>query len=46
VKAIGTLDVHALLDPILKALEDIKTQLDNGLDGTAAALKQLQAALP
>jgi hypothetical protein len=46
VKALGTLDVHALLDPILKALEDIKTQLDNGLDGTAAALKQLQAALP
>jgi len=46
VKAIGTLDVHALLDPILKALEDIKTQLDNGLNGTAAALKQLQAALP
>jgi hypothetical protein len=46
VKALGTLDVHKLLDPILKALNDIKTQLDDGLDGTAAALKQLQAALP
>ena len=46
VKALGTLDVHKLLDPILKALDDIKTQLDDGLDGTAAALKQLQAALP
>jgi hypothetical protein len=46
VKALGTLDVHKLLDPILKALDDIKTQLDDGLDGTAASLKQLQAALP
>ena len=46
VKALGTLDVHKLLDPVLKALDDIKTQLDDGLDGTAAALKQLQAALP
>lgn len=46
VQALGTLDVRTLLDPILKALDDIKTQLDNGLDGTAAALKQLQAALP
>ena len=46
VKALGSLDVHKLLDPILKALDDIKTQLDDGLDGTAAALKQLQAALP
>jgi hypothetical protein len=46
VKALGTLDVHKLLDPVLKALADIKTQLDGGLDETAAALKQLQAALP
>ena len=46
VTAIGGLDVKKLLDPILKALDDIKTQLDAGLDGTAAALKQLQAALP
>jgi len=46
VQALGSLDVRTLLDPVLKALEDIKTQLDNGLDGTAAALKQLQAALP
>jgi hypothetical protein len=38
--------VHKLLDPILKALDDIKTQLDDGLDGTASSLKQLQAALP
>ncbi len=46
VKALGTLDVKTLLDPILKALDDIKTQLENGLDSTAAALKDLQAALP
>jgi hypothetical protein len=46
VKALGTLDVRKLLGPILKALDDIKTQLDNGLDGTAAALKGLQEALP
>jgi hypothetical protein len=46
VKAISGLNVRALLDPILKALDDIKTQLDHGLDGTAAALKQLQEALP
>lgn len=46
VKALGTLDVRKLLDPILKALDDIKTQLDSGLNGTAEALKQLQAALP
>jgi hypothetical protein len=46
VSELGGLDVRALLDPILKALQDIETQLDEGLDGTAAALKQLQAALP
>jgi hypothetical protein len=46
VTALGGLDVHALLDPILKALDDIKTQLDDGLDGTAASLKQLQEVLP
>jgi hypothetical protein len=46
VKALGNLDVRKLLDPVLKALADIKVQLDDGLDGTAAALKQLQAALP
>jgi len=46
VQALGNLDVRKLLDPVLKALDDIKTQLDNGLDGTSAALKQLQAVLP
>jgi hypothetical protein len=46
VKALGTLDVRDLLDPILKALQDIKTQLDTGLDGTAAALTGLQEVLP
>jgi hypothetical protein len=46
VKALGTLDVRDLLDPILKALDDIKTQLDTGLDGTAAALTGLQGVLP
>jgi hypothetical protein len=40
------LDVKNLLEPILTALDDIKAQLDEGLDRTADALDRLQAALP
>jgi hypothetical protein len=40
------LDVNNLLQPVLTALHDIETQLDEGLDRTAGALDQLQAALP
>jgi hypothetical protein len=46
VHALGSLDVKKLLGPVLKALADIKAQLDDGLNGTADALKQLQAVLP
>ncbi len=42
----GGLDVKNLLEPILTALHEIETQLDDGLDRTADALDKLQAALP
>jgi hypothetical protein len=40
------LDVKNLLQPVLTALHDIEAQLDEGLDRTADALDELQAALP
>lgn len=40
------LDVKQLLQPVLDALHDVETQLDDGLDRTATALDSLQAALP
>ena len=46
VDALGALDVRALLDPLLLALEGLALQLDDGLDSLAVALKRLQDALP
>lgn len=46
VEAAAGLDVRALLDPVLSALDDLRVQLDEGLEATAAALVRLQAALP
>jgi hypothetical protein len=43
---VSTLDVSQLLRPILDELRGIETQLDEGLDEAAEALKGLQAALP
>jgi hypothetical protein len=40
------LDVRNLLKPILDALDEVKQQLDQGLDEAADALDHLQAALP
>jgi hypothetical protein len=45
-KIASGLDVKNLLQPVLDALHDIETQLDDGLDRTADALDKLQAALP
>ena len=39
------LDVRELLAPIMEALRDIEVQLDDGLDGAAGALTQLQQSL-
>ena len=46
VAALGALDVRALLDPLLVALDGLVIQLDDGLDSLAIALKRLQDALP
>lgn len=40
------LDVRDLLDPALTILDDLRVQLDEGLETTATALARLQAALP
>jgi hypothetical protein len=46
VDAAGGLDVRSLLEPVLAALSEIEAQLEAGLDETAAALTELQGALP
>ena len=40
------LDVRALLEPVLAALDVLAAQLDEGFDHTGDALQRLQAALP
>jgi hypothetical protein len=40
------LDVRALLEPILTALDGLAAELDGGFDRTGDALQRLQAALP
>ena len=44
--AASGLDVRNLLAPVLEALAEIEVQLEEGLTTTAAALTQLQEALP
>lgn len=44
--AFGALDIGALLAPVLDLLDTIAKQVDDGLDETVTAFKQLQAALP
>ena len=44
--AASGLDVRNLLAPVLEALAEIELQLEEGLTETAAALTQLQGALP
>lgn len=46
VDALGALDVRALLDPLLAALDSLALELGDGLDGLAVSLSKLQAALP
>jgi hypothetical protein len=40
------LDVRALLEPVITALDGLAAQLDDGFDRTGDALQRLQAALP
>ena len=46
VNALGALNVRALLDPLLAAIERITLELGTGLDMTAVALGRLQDSLP
>ncbi|MEM9520366.1 MAG: hypothetical protein AAGA37_13670 [Actinomycetota bacterium] len=46
VAALGVLDLSAILEPVLVALDEIELQLGEGLDETAVALTRLQDALP
>jgi len=46
VGAIRQLDVETLLSPVLDELDNIATQVDDGLDETVAAFKRLQESLP
>ncbi|MDJ0768554.1 MAG: hypothetical protein QNJ12_07150 [Ilumatobacter sp.] len=46
VDALGALDIRALLDPLLLALDAIAAQLGGGLNDLAVAIKRLQDALP
>ena len=43
---LSKLDVATLIAPLLAELEDIATQVDDGLDKTVTAFERLQAALP
>jgi hypothetical protein len=44
--ALAALDVRTLIEPVLAQLDEVARQVDDGLDRTVTAFKDLQAALP